>query len=85
MIFIAYILIAAAALTMVYFGYQQGTSQFYMSVFSAAIVGYCIYLDFKKRHEKKETKKKEKTQKTGSRSNISKIAHKSTKDQHLNK
>lgn len=53
MFIIMYILIAAAACVMVYFGYLQGTSRFYMTLFSAAIVLYCVYLDFKKRMEKK--------------------------------
>lgn len=53
MFIIMYILIAAGAGVMVYFGYLQGTSRFYMTLFSAAIVLYCLYLDFKKRMEKK--------------------------------
>ena len=53
MLFIAYIVIAIAALVMVYFGHLQGTSQFYTSILGATIVLYCVYLDFKKRREKK--------------------------------
>jgi flagellar biosynthesis component FlhA len=95
MIFIAYILIAIATLVMVYFGHAQGTSQFYMSIFSAAIIFYCIYLDYKKRREKKDAennknKEPEKVQtvaKTSNKKNtknISQIAHRSTKDKNLN-
>ena len=58
MFIIVYILIAACACVMVYFGYQQSTEQFYMCIFSAAIVLYCVYLDFKKRAEKKKEKEK---------------------------
>lgn len=97
MIFIAYILIILAALAMVYFGHMQGTSQFYMSVFSAAIVCYCVYLDFKKRQEKKAEEQRKSTKgsrstsntsksgKTKDTANISKIARQSTKDKDLKK
>ena len=53
MFIIVYIIITAAACGMVYLGYLQGTERFYMTLFSAAVVLYCIYLDFKKRREKK--------------------------------
>ena len=42
MLFIAYIVIAIAALVMVYFGHLQGTSQFYTSILGATIVLYCV-------------------------------------------
>ena len=58
MLFIAYIVIAIAALVMVYFGHLQGTSQFYTSILGATIVLYCVYLDFKKRREKKAEEKR---------------------------
>ena len=58
MLFIAYIVIAIAALVMVYFGHLQGTSQFYTSILGATIVLYCVYLDFKKRREKKAEENK---------------------------
>ena len=48
MIIIAYIVIAIAALVMVYFGHLQGGSQFYTSILGATFVIYCIYLDFRK-------------------------------------
>ncbi len=54
MFIIAYILVGAASLVMVYFGSLQGQSTFYMTVFSAAIIWYCLYLDWKKRQAKKE-------------------------------
>ncbi|MGN0205590.1 MAG: hypothetical protein ACI4BB_13655 [Coprococcus sp.] len=98
MILIAYILIALASLAMVYFGHAQGTSQFYMSVFSAAIIWYCIYLDYKNRRSKKEAEQNKsagnrkntnisssKSKKGGSTANIGKIARKSTKDKDLKK
>lgn len=90
MIVIAYIFILLASLVMVYFGHAQGTSQFYMSIFSAAIIWYCVYLDYKKRQEKKEAEgKKSSTKKTekkttSSAKGISQIAHRSTKDKNLN-
>ena len=54
MIIIAYIVIAIAALVMVYFGHLQGGSQFYTSILGATFVIYCIYLDFRKRFSKKD-------------------------------
>ncbi len=76
MLFIAYIVIAIAALVMVYFGHLQGTSQFYTSILGATIVLYCVYLDFKKRREKKAEENKKngnytvkKTQHSGKKSN----------------
>lgn len=88
MIFIAYIIIGGAALAMVYFGHLQGQSQFYMSVFSAAFIGYCIYLDYQKRREKKQDEQEKSSGRKGSvkgknSGSISKIAHKSTKDKNL--
>lgn len=89
MIFIAYIVIAIAALAMVYFGHLQGGSQFYTSVLGATIVIYCIYLDFKKRRDKKaeEDKKngtavKKTQQHSGKKNNtnISQNARRSTKN-----
>lgn len=88
MIFIAYIVIAIAALGMVYFGHLQGGSQFYTSILGATIVIYCIYLDFKKRREKKAEEDKKngktikKTQHSGkaSSTNISQNARRSTKN-----
>lgn len=53
MIIIAYIVIAIAALVMVYFGHLQGGNQFYTSILGATFVIYCIYLDFRKRFSKK--------------------------------
>lgn len=97
MIIIAYILIALASLAMVYFGHAQGTYQFYMSVFSAAIIWYCIYLDYKNRRSKKEAEQKKSTgnqknskmasskSKKASSPNIGKIARQSTKDKDLKK
>ena len=58
MFIIIYILIAAGAGVMVYFGYLQGTSRFYMTLFSAAVVLYCIYLDYKNRMEKNAEEEK---------------------------
>lgn len=96
MFIIAYILIILASLVMVYFGHLQGTTQFYMSIFSAAIICYCVYLDYKNRREKKESGQKKstgsksksatvsKSKKAGS-SNIGKIARQSTKDKALKK
>lgn len=88
MIIIAYIVIAIAALAMVYFGHLQGTSQFYTSILGATVVIYCIYLDFKKRRDKKAEEDKKnghsvkKTQHSGksSNSNISQNARRSTKN-----
>ena len=54
MIIIAYIVIAIAALVMVYFGHLQGGNQFYTSILGATFVIYCIYLDFRKRFSKKD-------------------------------
>lgn len=94
MIFIVYIIIIIAALAMVYFGHMQGQSQFYMSVFSAAIIAYCVYLDYQKRQEKKREEKSSNNKTTSVLSSKSKknssvsihdIAHKSTKDKDLNK
>lgn len=65
MFIIVYILIAVCACVMVYFGYQQSTEQFYICVFSAAVVLYCVYLDFKKRAEKKREKEREAQMKGG--------------------
>ena len=88
MLFIAYIVIAIAALVMVYFGHLQGTSQFYTSILGATIVLYCVYLDIKKRREKKAEENKKngksvkKTQHSGKKSNtnISQNARRSTKN-----
>ena len=88
MLFIAYIVIAIAALVMVYFGHLQGTSQFYTSILGATIVLYCVYLDFKKRREKKAEENKKngksvkKTQHSGkkSKTNINQNARRSTKN-----
>ena len=88
MLFIAYIVIAIAALVMVYFGHLQGTSQFYTSILGATIVLYWVYLDFKKRREKKAEENKKngksvkKTQHSGKKSNtnISQNARRSTKN-----
>ena len=96
MFIIAYILIILASLVMVYFGHAQGTTQFYMSIFSAAIICYCVYLDFKNRRAQKETEQKSSTgnknktttiskTKKASSSNIGKIARQSTKDKDLKK
>lgn len=96
MIIIAYILIILASLAMIYFGRIQGTSQFYMSVFSAAIIWYCVYLDYKNRRAKKEGGQKKSAgsrtktstaskSKKASSSNIGKIARQSTKDKDLKK
>ena len=76
MLFIAYIVIAIAALVMVYFGHLQGTSQFYTSILGATIVLYCVYLDFK------NGKSVKKTQHSGKKSNtnISQNARRSTKN-----
>lgn len=96
MIIIAYILIILASLVMVYFGRIQGTTQFYMSIFSAAIIWYCVYLDYKNRRAKKEAEQKKSAgsrnkpstvskSKKASSSNIGKIARQSTKDKDLKK
>lgn len=65
MFIIVYILLVAAAGGMVYFGYLQGTSRFYMAVFSAAVILYCIYLDAKGRIEKKREEEREAQAKNG--------------------
>ena len=75
MFIIMYILIAAGAGVMVYFGYLQGTSRFYMTLFSAAIVLYCLYLDFKKRMEKKERNAQIKSGKKKSKNNMNASGH----------
>ena len=87
MLFIAYIVIAIAALVMVYFGHLQGTSQFYTSILGATIVRYCIYLDFRKRFSKKDGNDKngksvKKTQHSGKSTNthISQNARRTTKN-----
>lgn len=69
MFIIVYILIAAAAGVMVYFGYLQGTSRFYMAIFSAAVVLYCLYLDLKSRIEKKREEEKNAKPKGGKKYN----------------
>ena len=74
MIIIAYIVIAIAALVMVYFGHLQGGSQFYTSILGATFVIYCIYLDFRKRFSKKDGNDKngksvKKTQHSGKSTN----------------
>ena len=88
MFIIVYIIITAAACGMVYLGYLQGTERFYMTLFSAAVVLYCIYLDFKKRREKKaedqKTEPKEKLTRASKvkgdkNPSIRDAAHKSTK------
>ena len=87
MIIIAYIVIAIAALVMVYFGHLQGGSQFYTSILGATIVIYCIYLDFRKRFSKKDGNDKngksvKKTQHSGKSTNthISQNARRTTKN-----
>lgn len=65
MFIIVYILITVCACVMVYFGYLQGMERFYMCLFSAAVVLYCVYLDFKKRVEKKKEKEREAQMKGG--------------------
>ena len=87
MIIIAYIVIAIAALVMVYFGHLQGGNQFYTSILGATFVIYCIYLDFRKRFSKKDGNDKngksvKKTQHSGKKSNtnISQNARRSTKN-----
>lgn len=87
MIIIAYIVIAIAALVMVYFGHLQGGSQFYTSILGATFVIYCIYLDFRKRFSKKDGNDKngksvKKTQHSGKSTNthISQNAHRTTKN-----
>ena len=87
MIIIAYIVIAIAALVMVYFGHLQGGSQFYTSILGATFVIYCIYLDFRKRFSKKDDNDKngksvKKTQHSGKSTNthISQNARRSTKN-----
>ncbi len=81
MFIIVYILIAACACVMVYFGYQQSTEQFYMCIFSAAIVLYCVYLDFKKRAEKKKEKEKAAQMKGNKKNKNSKTVSESGKNQ----
>ena len=87
MIIIAYIVIAIAALVMVYFGHLQGGSQFYPSILGATFVIYCIYLDFRKRFSKKDGNDKngksvKKTQHSGKSTNthISQNARRTTKN-----
>lgn len=87
MIIIAYIVIAIAALVMVYFGHLQGGSQFYTSILGATFVIYCIYLDFRKRFSKKDGNDKngksvKKTQHSGKSTNthISQNACRTTKN-----
>ena len=87
MIIIAYIVIAIAALVMVYFGHLQGDSQFYTSILGATFVIYCIYLDFRKRFSKKDGNDKngksvKKTQHSGKSTNthISQNARRTTKN-----
>ena len=87
MIIIAYIVIAIAALVMVYFGHLQGGSQFYTSILGATFVIYCIYLDFRKRFSKKDGNDKngksvKKTQYSGKSTNthISQNARRTTKN-----
>ena len=87
MIIIAYIVIAIAALVMVYFGHLQGGSQFYTSSLGATFVIYCIYLDFRKRFSKKDGNDKngksvKKTQHSGKSTNthISQNARRTTKN-----
>lgn len=87
MIIIAYIVIAIAALVMVYFGHLQGGSQFYTSILGATFVIYCIYLDFRKRFSKKDGNDKngksvKKTQHSGKSTNthISQNARCTTKN-----
>ena len=78
MFIIMYILIAAGAGVMVYFGYLQGTSRFYMTLFSAAIVLYCLYLDFKTRMEKKAEEERNAQIKSGkkkSKNNMNASGH----------
>ena len=87
MIIIAYIVIAIAALVMVYFGHLQGGKQFYTSILGATFVIYCIYLDFRKRFSKKDGNDKngksvKKTQHSGKSTNthISQNARRTTKN-----
>ena len=87
MIIIAYIVIAIAALVMVYFGHLQGGSQFYTSILGATFVINCIYLDFRKRFSKKDGNDKngksvKKTQHSGKSTNthISQNARRTTKN-----
>ena len=87
MIIIAYIVIAIAALVMVYFGHLQGGSQFYTSILGATFVIYCLYLDFRKRFSKKDGNDKngksvKKTQHSGKSPNthISQNARRTTKN-----
>ena len=87
MIIIAYIVIAIAALVMVYFGHLQGGSQFYTSILGATFVIDCIYLDFRKRFSKKDGNDKngksvKKTQHSGKSTNthISQNARRTTKN-----
>lgn len=98
MFIIIYVIIGAAACGMVYLGYLQGTSRFYMAIFSAAVVLYCIYLDFKSRREKKKEEKTTSASgkkqpkltsaskvKGGEKVGIRNAAHKSTKDRDIKK
>ena len=87
MIIIAYIVLAIAALVMVYFDHLQGGSQFYTSILGATFVIYCIYLDFRKRFSKKDGNDKngksvKKTQHSGKSTNthISQNARRTTKN-----
>ena len=87
MIIIAYIVIAIAALVMVYFGHLQGGSQFYTSILGATFVIYCIYLDLRKRFSNKDGNDKngksvKKTQHSGKSTNthISQNARRTTKN-----
>ena len=88
MIIIAYIVIAIAALVMVYFGHLQGGNQFYTSILGGTFVIYCIYLDFRKRFNKKDGnddkngKSVKKTQHSGKSTNthISQNARRTTKN-----
>lgn len=81
MFIIAYILITICACVMVYFGYQQGMERFYMCLFSAAVVLYCLYLDFKKRVEKKKEKEKAAQMKGNKKNKNSKTVSESGKKQ----
>ncbi len=81
MFIIMYILVTACACMMVYFGYLQGTERFYMCLFSAAIVMYCLYLDFKKRVEKKKEKEKAAQMKGGKKNKNSKTVSEGGKKQ----
>lgn len=89
MFIIMYIIIIVAACGMVYLGYLQGTERFYMALFSAAVVLYCIYLDFKNRREKKSEEKEKLTRvskvKGDKNLSIRNAAHKSTKNKDIKK